>query len=73
MVGSIPAQRLPKDEEKSRFSAQKRTTWKWIALAVVAVGLLIWFLATQVATRPFDWQLAGRTFTQCSGRGWRCR
>ena len=27
------------------------------------MGLLVWFFATQVATRRFDWQLAGRTFT----------
>ena len=30
---------------------------------MLAVAVLIWFLATQVATRHFDWQLAARTFT----------
>jgi hypothetical protein len=30
---------------------------------VLGAAVLVWFLATQVATRHFDWQLAGRTFT----------
>jgi glycosyltransferase 2 family protein len=35
-----------------------------MALTVVVAGLLIWYFATQVSSRPFDWQLAGRTLLQ---------
>lgn len=62
MVGPILARRCPRRGEKP-IQRPKTTTWKWIALVVAVVALLIWFLATQVATRRFDWQLAGRTFT----------
>jgi uncharacterized protein (TIRG00374 family) len=61
LVGLAVAQSCPRRGEKP-IQRPKRTAWKWIAIAVVAAGLIVWFLATQIASRTFDWRLAGRTF-----------
>jgi uncharacterized protein (TIRG00374 family) len=39
-----------------------RTAWKWIAIFLLAAGLLIWLISNQMAARAFDWKLAGNTF-----------
>ena len=39
-----------------------RHTWKWFVGCALGVAGLLWFVHAQLASRGFDWQLAGRRF-----------
>lgn len=41
-----------------------RHTWKWIAGCLLAAGLLVWWFHGQIASRSFDWKLAGSSFAR---------
>lgn len=42
----------------------RKHTWKWVALCVVGVAALVWFVRAQLSARAFDWSLAASSFSR---------